>query len=368
MLPFKMQSVILVGAGFAGITYWIPAISRSASFRLVGVIDPDKCACRRAAEAVPGIWTAIRVDAVSPLDLDKHRAIVFVATPDHLSVIREFSNHGFRKFIVEKPLVSSYSEVDELEQCIRRDNLKIYSIDHYYQKFLPLEFVLGRLALKDPRVQFLEFHGDHRRDEIPGLLGLVEGVSYANIEAGDLGIPHLDTHPWLEYDPTIGGMLRDLGPHAFAPLIRTGLTSDEATIMDIGLAKLNTARDGFTPVRLPSDIEMWVRALITWNGITANVAFGKAPFPGRESSLAVRAANGIFFASLASGQSSILMTNDGRTTRLSLCKAQRDLVLEEAIAFFNRKLPADFDGNLHSSISALHFNQRLRTRYLEVIK
>ena len=345
--------------------HWIPGISRSTQLKLVGVIDPDEHARRRAAEATPGIWTAVRVDAVPPAD--HQGTIVFVATPDHFPVIRELGDYGFREFIVEKPLVSRDVEVDELERYARGESLTIYSIDHYYQKFLSLEFALGCLTLNDPRVEFLEFHGAHRREEIPGLLGAVEGVTYTNIEAGDLGIPHLDAHPWLEYDPIIGGMLRDLGSHAFAPLIRAGLTSEDATIMDVGLARLNATRNGFVPVRSQSDIEMWVRALVVWNGITANVAFGKAPFPGKERSLAVRAAGGVFFAGLARGQSSILMTNDGRMTRISLHKAENDLVIDEAIAFFDGKLPADFDGNLRSSLSALRLNQRLRTRYFEFI-
>lgn len=359
----KTQSVVLVGAGMISITHWIPSITRSTPLELIGVIDPDEGARNRAKETAPGAWISARIDVIPPVNFKE--TIALIATPDHFPVIRELGDYGFRKFIVEKPLVSRDAEVGELERYAREKNLVIYSIDHYYPKFWPLEFTLGRFAPDDPRISFLEFRGDHPQKEIPGILAAVEGVTYTNIEAGDLGIPTLDPRPWLEHDPEIGGMLRDLGTHAFGPLIRVGLTSHEATIMDIGHAKFNATRDGFVPVRAQGDIEMWVRALMVSNGITANVAFGKAPFPGKERSLAVRAAHGVFFAGLARGQSSVLMTNDGRVTRISLCKPESDLVLEEAIAFFTGKLPADFDGNLRASLGALRLNQRLRAKYWE---
>lgn len=359
------RPVILFGAGMVVSIHWLPGIARSAPFKLSGVVDPDKGAQARAVKAAPGIWTAAHIDTV-PLAAWKG-AVAFIATPDHLPVMRELAEKGFREFVVEKPLVTRYAEVDVLEAYAKKKKLAVYSIDHYYPKFWPLEFVLGRLARNDPRVGFLEFHGDHRREEVPGLLGAVEGVTYTNIEAGDLGIPTLDNRPWLEHDPELGGMLRDLGTHAFAPLIRLGLLSPEAAIMDVGLLKFNAARDGFVPVRSEKDVEMWVRALLTWKGITANVVFGKAPFPGKERSLAVRATGGVFFAGLARGQSSVLMTSDGRTTRISLRKSESDLVLEEAIAFFNGDLPRNFDGNLRVSLDALRLNQKLRTQYLENI-
>lgn len=362
----KTRPVILVGAGMISVTHWMPSIARLSSLKLVGVIDPDEGARNRAKETIPGIWTAARIDGIP--DVDRDEMIAVVATPDHFPVIRELGENGFRKFLVEKPLVARDAEVDELERYAREKNLVIYSIDHYYPKFLPLEFTLGRLPSDDPRVKFLEFRGDHRSEEIPGLLGVVEGVTYTNIEAGDLGIPTLDNRPWLEHDPELGGMLRDLGTHAFGPLIRVGLLSPKADIMDIGLAKFNSTRDGFEPVKKKTDIEMWIRALMISNGITANVTFGKAPFPGKERSLAVRAKQGVFFAGLARGQSSVLMTNDGRVTRISLTKPESDLVLEEAIAFFSGQLPKSFDGNLHASLGALRLNQRLRAKYLESIK
>lgn len=357
-----IRSMILVGAGFASTTHWIPAISRSAQLKLIGVIDPDEQARGRAVKVAPGIWTVARMEEIPSA---YRESIVFVATPNNMPVIRELAAFGFRELIVEKPLVSRDAEIDELEGYVHRGSLNIYSIDHYHQKFLPCEFVLGRLQLADPRVGFLEVRGNHDLKEIPGLLGAIEGVTYTNIEAGDLGIPYLDAHPWLEHNQMIGGVLRDLGPHAFDPLIRTRLTSADATIMDVGLARLNAARDGFMPVRSQSDIEMWVRALMVWNGITANVAFGKAPFPGKERSLAVRAANGVFFAGLARGQSSVLMTNDGRITRLSLRKSENDLVLKEALAFLEDKLPLEFDGNVSCSLDALRLNRRLREKYFK---
>lgn len=361
-----MKRIMLIGAGAISAAHWIPSILRSASLALRGVVDPDEGARRRASEAAPGIQTFARGNDIPASDVTG--SIALVATPDHFPVIQELAGLGFREFIVEKPIVARDAEVEKLGALATQKKLKIYSIDHYYLKFLALEFTLGRLTGGDPRAKFLEFRGDHKPEEISNILGAVEGVTYTNIEAGDLGIPTLDTRPWIEHDPELGGMLRDLGTHAFGPLMRAGLLAPEADIADVGLAKFTKARDGFEPARSKNDIEMWVRALMVSNGITVNVAFGKAPFPGKERSLAVRAANGVFFAGLARGQSSVLMTNDGRTTRISLKKAESDLVLEEAISFFTGKLPAHFDGNLNASLGALRLNQRLRAKYWETVR
>ena len=56
------------------------------------------------------------------------------------------------------------------------------------------------------------------------------------------------------------------------------------------------------------------------------------------------------------------MTNDGRTTRLSLCETENQLVLKEASLFFDDEILA-FDGNLKASINALLLGQRIREFY-----
>lgn len=354
-----MRDVVIVGAGFAGREHWIPAVRASGGLRLVGVVDtsPESRAAARSA-AGDGIWIVPAIGEI-PAAVSQE-AIIFVVTPDHFPVIAESLANGYRNLVIEKPLVSRDEEVALLKVLIAETSPRIYAVDHYFQKFFALEFVLGRVALSDPRVALLAAQGDHPFNAIPGCLGQIEGLSAVNIEAGDLGIPYLDGHPWLEHDPVIGGILRDLGPHALNPLTRLGLIGPEIEFYDVGLAKLTRNRAGLEPDRV--EIEMYVRVLLVSRDVTINLTFGKAPFRGKERSLAVRGERGSFFAGLARGQHAVLMTNDGRTTRLQLTTSENQFVVEEARLFHEGLLPG-FDGNLGATFTALEAGQKIREAY-----
>lgn len=355
-----MLDAVVVGVGFAGHAHWMPALQKSQDLKLIGVVDPLLERRRAATDLALDIWAVPSVAEMA--DRAPRDAIIFVVTPDHLPVITELLELGYRALAVEKPIVSRDLDAPKLRDLIRHYRPRIYAVDHYYQKFLPLEYVLGLLPKNDPRVAALVASGQHTLDELPGCLGEIEGVTYTNIEAGELGIPYLDTHPWLEHDAEIGGIIRDLGPHAFSPLWRNRLVSATAEILDVGLVRLSTDRKRYEPVRKQGEIEMYARVLLLHNEITVNVTFGKAPFPGKERSLAVRASQGTFFAGLARGQSSVVLTNDGRTTRISLSKAENSLTVEEAELFYTGQLPS-FDGNLEAAIGALEIGQQIRAVY-----
>lgn len=359
------KDAILVGVGFAGTQHYLPTLAESKDFSIIGAVDPLDTARERANASCPGIWTVPTVQEIP--DTAPRDTVVFVVTPDHYPVVVGLVESGFRNLVVEKPLVSRDDEVTELQELVVKHGLQIYAIDHYYQKFLPLQFVLGRMPITDPRVASITITGDHQLDELPHCLGVVEGVTYTNIEAGDLGVPYLNDHPWLENDPEIGGMIRDLGPHAFSPLVRNGLLGAPPDLFDIQLLGLSPNRTRYVPLLGESEIEMYVHALLTYKGVTANITFAKAPFQGKERSLAVRASNGTFFAGLARGQSSVVLTDDGRTTRLSLRVAENQLVIEEANLFFNGQLPG-FDGNLEAAITALQLGQGIRTAYFNILR
>jgi predicted dehydrogenase len=357
------MKVLLMGAGFAGTTHWIPGVKRSELFELVGIVDPDLDAREKASKASPGV-PVFRDIAEAGYFAKEEDVVVFIATPDHFPAILSATMDKFRKFIVEKPFVARINEIAMLRKLIQKTPLTVYSIDHYYQKFLPLEFVLGKLDLNDPRATYIKIKGDHEFLEIPGSLGEIEGFSYTNIEGEELGIPYLDNHPWTEYDLELGGMIHDLGPHAIAPPLRAGLISVDSRIHEVSLAKFNSARDSFEPIKSRKDIDMLVHAIMTTDGLAANFTFGKVPFR-KERSFAVRGRKGTFFAGLARGQDSILMTSDGKTTHFSLKEQENDLVLREAKDFFEKKLPEEFDGNVKTSLEAIQLEERIRGFYYD---
>ena len=360
------MEAIIVGFGFAGGTIWGPILKDGKNFSMIGVVDLLEAPLKKARGLLPGIWTASNVKEIS--DTVSRDTVVFVVTPDHWPVIVDLVELGFKNLVVEKPLVSHQNEIHFFETLIQENNLVVYTIDHYYQKFLALEFALGRMRNNDPRVDSLSITGDHGRHELPVCLGEIEGVTYTNIEAGDLGIPYLNTHEWVEKDPKIGGIIRDLGPHALSPLTRCGLIDPTAKIQEVSLLRLTPDRTGLMPVRNTDEIEMFVRTTLTSKeGVTANITFGKVPFQGKERSLAVRAANGVLFAGLARGQSSVVMTDDRRTTRISLRETENQVVVKEAKLFFDGKL-SDFDGNMTSAITALEIGQKIRKTYYESLK
>jgi len=359
------MDAIVVGLGFASLNHWIPTIKDTPYFELIGGIDPVEDQQKKAKLQCPGIWTAASAQDIRGVNPDE--TAVFVVTPDHYPTIVEFAEYGFTNFIVEKPLVNRDHEVTTLQELITKKNLRIYAVDHYYQKFLALEFVLGNIRTEDPRVDALDTKDNHRLEQLRRCLGGIEGVTYANLEAKELGIPYLNDHPWLEYDPEIGGVIRDLGPHAFAPLTRMGFLGPNPNLYDIQLLRLTEDRAHFTPVHSKHEVEMYVHTVLTYKGVTSNITFCKAPFEGKERSLSVRASNGTFHAGLARGQSGVVMTNDGRTTRLSLRKSENELVIEEAKLFFEGKLPG-FDGNLNAAITALKIGQGLRNSYFSILR
>ena len=264
------MDAIVVGVGFAGTQHYLPILGKSEDFSVIGAVDPLGTARERASNLCPGIWTVPTVQEIP--DTAPRDAAVFVVTPTHYPVIAGLVKAGFRNLVVEKPLVSRAREVAELQELVVANALRIYAIDHYYQKFLPLEFVLGRMPWGDPRVASLAITGGHQPHELPGCLGQVEGVTYTNIEAGDLGIPYLNDHPWVEQDPEIGGIIRDLGPHAFSPLVRNGLLGALPDPFDIQLLRLSTDRTRYVPVMGEGEIEMYVHTLLVYNGVTVNLS------------------------------------------------------------------------------------------------
>jgi len=359
-----MLNAIVVGAGFAGSTHWIPAITKSNQWELIGVVESNVRRLAEVSHSLPkGCWTAESVRAIP--DAAPKDAVAWVVTPDHLPVVKDLAAAGFTRMVIEKPLVAREREVGDFLTFAGVHDLKVYALDHYLQKALPVFLVLNRISEHDPHVDLVSFRGEHSLREIIGALGEIEGASLVNVEAGELGIPYLDQHPDYERDLETGGAIRDLGPHAFAPLIAAGLLHTGAPIHDVSLARLVRDWRTFVPVRKRDELEMWVTVLFEHVGRSVNVSFGKVPMKGGERSLTVRGKNGFCFLALPRNRDAVLMTNDGRTTRLALAVSTNDAAVAEVGWYFEGRLPASFDGYLHAACRAIELGHLIREAYFK---
>ena len=232
----------------------------------------------------------------------------------------------------------------------------------YLPKAFSLAAVLGAVSSDDPRLEFLTSAGNNLLAPISAYLGDVEGASVSVIEGGDFGLPSLDRRQWLEKDPEVGGMLRDLGTHAFGPLVNAGLLGPEAEVCSATLAKFTNDRSGLTPVATKKDVEMYVSAQLAYDDIPIHIALGKLPQRGGEWSLVVRGSNGMFFSSLRSGQPAVVLGNNGATTPIRLTVSPLDFILGEIGMFYGGHLPA-FDGNVGVISASLQLNEKVRAAY-----
>lgn len=355
-----MHGMIAVGAGEVFEKYWLPAIQKSNKVRLVGVVEPRKSRLRSLTKTHPNLGKAWSVASIGEiLDGTSRDTVVLVLTPDHFPVVKELAEKGFRNIVVEKPLVSRDRELPLILEMAEQYALKLYSVDMYLPKAFSLAVVLGSINRVDSRLNFFSVTAT---EEDPNLLGDVEGATVSVIEGGDFGVPSLDRRQWLEKDPEVGGMLRDLGTHAFAPLVSAGLLGIEAEVLNATLAKFSSDRTMLAPVTDTKDVEMYVSAQLAYRDIPIHVAFGKLPQKGGEWSLTVRGSKGMFYTSLRSGQSGIYVGNNGKTQFSSLSVSPMEFVLEEIRMFYGGLLPG-FDGNIKAISASLALNKKIRDAY-----
>jgi hypothetical protein len=285
--------------------------------------------------------------------------IALVLTPDHYPVIEQLAKIGCKRFIVEKPLVSRAEEVEKLAALVRTSALNIYAIDFYIPKLFGFQVACGHMKADDPRRSWV------KETSLGGTADggfALDGVEVTILESGSFCLPDLANRPWLENDPVIGGMLRDLGTHAFAPLIAAGVMSGDAKVELASLGKINDARDGIRRLEM-SEVETYIHALLSEHGMPITATFGKIPFEKSGIwSLAIRGKeHQMFFVGLRTGQPSLFVTKEGQK-RYDLIKPTYELVLEEALLYFEDKLPG-FDGNMNALLGALRLTERIRESY-----
>ncbi len=355
------MDLVMVGAGEAARKHWIEGIIRTPRVNVVAVVDQDIAKARRVATMFSGKVPVFRSAhaAIPPLPSNP---VALVLTPDHFPTIVDLVKRGWQRLIVEKPLVSRDDEIAALKKLMA-DNpaVKIFAVDQYIAKTVTLQCLTGLLSRSDPRGRFLKTLHQSHFSATRGLLGSVEGVSIAVVESGGFCLPDLAKRSWLRNDPEIGGMLRDLGTHAFAPLIAAGIITSAAEVRLVHLTKLDDD-SSLLPVLSPREVEMHVFAMLRENGVPVTASFGKVPGEGGIWALTVRFKNGEYRAGLRSGQPAVVALNDGYVASETLSVSPVEYLIHEAKLFFNGDLPG-FDGNIGAVLGSLEICARIREKY-----
>ncbi|OGZ00130.1 MAG: hypothetical protein A2945_00360 [Candidatus Liptonbacteria bacterium RIFCSPLOWO2_01_FULL_52_25] len=357
-----IKEVVIVGTGSAFTEHYLGALMAMKNVRVVGVVEgalTDEVANHAVVQSA---WKS-RSIAEIPSEHNVFESIAIVLTPDHFPVIKELVERGFRRIAVEKPLVSRDWEVEEIKRIIEWSKVSLYATDFYIQKLLPLLIVTGVLTPNDPRYDFVKIQGVQKNHK--ELLGPIEGISVQIIEAGDFCLPDITKRPWLADNAEIGGMLRDLGTHIFAPLVTAGLITSDVSVHHVDMGRIDNDNKGLVTVRGRRDPELYVPALLTEHGIPLSIALGKVPFRGGIWTLVIRGQNGTFCAGLRTGQSSVLVSDKGEREHavFSLKKLPYQTVFEEAFMYFDGTLP-NFDGHLGAFFTSKAIEDKIRKYYL----
>lgn len=355
------QQIVVVGAGAVYKEHYesvIQKLCKDGMVELLGIVDPKIL----PEDVGTDTWVVPSIADIPETDVED--VIAFVLTPDHYPRIQELATAGFRKIIVEKPLVSRDEEITKLQVIVEKKNLLLYAVDHYIPKTFPLAFMTGAIKSTDFRAQFISVEG--LVSTAGNLLGDIEGISVQIVEAGDFCLPDLAGRPWLEHDPEIGGMLRDLGTHALAPLVTAGLINGKTEVEHVALSKIGPDRKSLVPLTDQKEVELYVSGLLMTNLVGRRVpvalSFGKVPFDGGTWSLEVRGSKGMFFMGLRTGQSGVFVPKEGPMIRFSLNRSTYRIVLEEALSYFKGDL-GRFDGNVWPFTTSMGILQDMKKKY-----
>uniref|UniRef100_A0AAU3GS80 Gfo/Idh/MocA family oxidoreductase n=1 Tax=Streptomyces sp. NBC_01401 TaxID=2903854 RepID=A0AAU3GS80_9ACTN len=129
-----MLQPLVIGLGRSGAGLHLKALrelARSPGFRIGPVIgcDPDPDTGRDLSGVV---LTTSAAEALRRVD-DPASVVAHVCTPpqDRLPLLRELSDHGVRRMLIEKPLATSHAELDALRELRERAGLRIAVVTHW---------------------------------------------------------------------------------------------------------------------------------------------------------------------------------------------------------------------------------------------
>lgn len=279
---------------------------------------------------------------------EQQNVVAFIATTDHLSSITALFKGGLTRFIVEKPLASNSQQAHELTKFLHvHPDVKIFPLDFYEQKALPVAIISGAVTSNDPRWERVTTIDGQpvppdMSGKLPELIGDIVGIEVVIIEGGTFGLPDIDKRRWLIDDPIRGGVLLDLTTHALLPL-RSLIELSQLRIETATRYKLSEDMLSFVRAS-PDDVEVYTEILLTTerNGkhIAVKMSIGKTFHDGGLWRLGVRGSKGELTMGLRTGQCLTIQPNDKPAISLKLRRGSDPyaLAFEEARWFFEGKI------------------------------
>ncbi|MBX7143082.1 MAG: phosphotransferase [Oligoflexia bacterium] len=249
---FGSNFVYILGAGAATRDHRVPNIEELLP-RGLFVCDIDR---RKLGPFVDLAATRETLDAteVLPFKVGGRQAashIAIVATPMKLEPLQRALEAGFRRIIMEKPVANSAGEAQKIRTLLGKyTDAKIFVLESYCTKALPLTYLCAGMPLDDDRCTWLAQAGKAELDQslhgsFKAKIGPVRSIEAIVFEGGQWGIPDLENIPYLMSDPHSGGMLLGLFPHALHPLISNGLLDPETIrVVSAKMHTLQRAADG----------------------------------------------------------------------------------------------------------------------------
>jgi predicted dehydrogenase len=145
-MPAQGLGAVIVGLGRAGLGLHVPCLEKirrdgggtSPYGAVVGLVDSVEAGTKRALHRLEYDYgydpsRVSRATSLADLRVDPDNTIVHICTPadDHASTLREATDAGFRRIIVEKPCAANTAEVDEMRRIADRTGANIAVINPY---------------------------------------------------------------------------------------------------------------------------------------------------------------------------------------------------------------------------------------------
>jgi hypothetical protein len=145
-MPSQGLGAVIVGLGRAGLGLHVPCLEKirrdaggtSPYGAVVGLVDSVEAGTKRALHRLEYDYgydpsRVSRATSLAELTVDPDNTIVHICTPadDHASTLREATDAGFRRIIVEKPCAANTAEVDEMQRIADRTGARIAVINPY---------------------------------------------------------------------------------------------------------------------------------------------------------------------------------------------------------------------------------------------
>lgn len=242
-----MLQTLIIGLGRAGAGLHLPVLDRIRSNEDKGKIFADHpiVVCDPARPRTQGCPSVISLESIvdCPRFTDPDHTVVHLCTPPagRVGLIAELARLGFRRIIVEKPLVNRIDEFDTIVGLKARYGLDIVVVAHWLCAELThrLVDITDKGALGALREITVSQHKSRFSRSI---------TTSGHITAFDVEIPH-----------AIGVVLRLAGPAQLVSAECTAMSCDDWELPGLGGARLTLRHTGGVRSRLHSNLMSPVR-------------------------------------------------------------------------------------------------------------